>query len=238
MRPKTALTIAFLTCLLSAFAVPAEAVMIGQIDDFQDGTTQNWFVPDATHPNPPTNIATGGPGGAGDQFLQLTATGGGGPGSRMAVLNETQWAGNYTAAGVRAIEMDVNNFGPDDLFLRLLFEDFSGIPFTPPVNLALSANALFVPAGSGWVHLRFKVSPAFLAVETFGSVAGALADTDTLRIFHNPNPAFPGPGVGIPTVNAQLGVDNITAVPEPGAFLLLAAGLAAWSGRRRNRGAR
>jgi hypothetical protein len=51
-------------------------------------------------------------------------------------------------------------------------------------------------------------------------------NTDTLRIFHNPDPNFPGPGIGIPAVNAQLGVDNITAaVPEPATVSLLAGGL-------------
>jgi hypothetical protein len=127
--------------------------------------------------------------------------------------------------------MDVNNFGPDDLFLRLLFENFDGLG--PPIDLALSANAVFVPAGSGWRTVIFPITPSDLAVETFGTVQGALMNVDTLRIFHNADPTFPGPGLGIPTVNVTLGVDNITAVPEPGTTAFIAGVLLALVAHRR-----
>ena len=217
-----------------AIAVPLSAVTVGQIDDFQDGTTMGWFVPGAS-PNPPANVPTGGPGGAGDAYLQLVATGGAGPGSRLAVLNVDQWGGNYLASGITAIQMSVNNFGPEDLHLRLLFEDFPDAPMMPPDNLALSANAIVMPAGSGWMTILFPVTAADLVGGGLGTVLGALIDVDTIRIFHNPAPEFPGPGVGIPTVNATLGVDNIHAVPEPGAIWLLGGGLMAVVGWRRGR---
>lgn len=200
----------------------ASGVTVGQIDTFSDGTTMNWFVPGA-HPSPPDNQPTGGPNGSGDAYLGIMALGGGGPGSHLSVLNSGQWAGNYLGAEVTRIRMDVNNFGPDDLYLRLLFGDLDGAG--PPTNLALTAQAQFVPAGSGWITVEFPIAPADLVVETFGTAAGALSSTDTLRIFHNPAPTFPGPGVGIPPVNATLGVDNVTAVPEPLAYQLLAVGV-------------
>ena len=203
----------------------ASAVVIGQIDTFEDGTTAGWHVPGES-PAPPTNIATGGPAGAGDNFMRLMSLGSNGPGGRLSVLNDSQWSGNYIAAGIGQIVMDVNNVGSSDLYLRLLFEDFSNVPNTPPTNLALSANAAIVPSGSGWQRISFDVSPSGL-VATLGTVSGALANTDTLRVFHNPSPTFPGPGNGIPSVAAQLGVDNIQAVtgrvPEyfsPAALLL------------------
>ena len=214
----------------------AASPIVGQIDTFEDGTTMGWFVPEPTNPNPPVNIATGGPGGVADAFLQLTANGTDGSGGRLSVLNESQWTGDYLAAGIGAIQMDVNNFGPDDLYLRLLFEDFEGMG--PPANLALTADPIFVPAGSGWTSVTFNIAPSDLVVDTFGSVLGALSNVDTLRIFNNPSPAFPGPGVGIPAVTAVLGVDNITAVaavPEPATLLLLGGGLAAAIARTRAR---
>jgi len=128
------------------------------------------------------------------------------------------------------ISMYVNNFGPNDLFLRLLFEDFEGLG--PPVNLALSTNAIFVPANSGWVNVQFPIAPANLTA-LFGTAIGALTDTDTLRIFHNPDPTFPGPGSGIPAVTAVLGIDNITAVPEPATLSFLVGGLLVLFVRRR-----
>ena len=224
--------------LLSGFAVlatillaphqAAQGVTLGQTDTFEDGTTMGWFVPGVS-PVPPANVSGGGPGGAGDAFLRLSALGAAGPGSRLSVLNDSQWTGDYLAAGVTAIRMDVNNFGPETLHLRLLFGDFDGA--ATPANLALSASAVIVPAGSGWMVVDFPIGLTDLVVDTFGTVMGALSDTDTLRIFHNPDPTFPGPGAGIPPVTATLGVDNISAqslasqIPVPPIVLLVLAGL-------------
>src|SRR5690242_10432873 len=116
--------------LFALGCVCASGATIGQIDTFSTGT-ENWMAPDPDNPNPPTT-ALGGPGGPADQYLKLVANGGDfapeTAGSRLTVLNGAQWAGNYVAAGIRAIAMDVNNFGPDPLFLRLLFESFPGAP--------------------------------------------------------------------------------------------------------------
>lgn len=210
------------------------AAVIGQTDTFSGGTTEGWFVPGPS-PVAPSQEPDGGPGGAGDGYLKLQATGAAGPGSNLSVLNETQWAGNYTAAGIGWIQMDVRNFGPSDVYLRLLFEDFDGPG--PPVNLALSANAIFVPAGGDWTTVSFPVTEGHLAPGGLGTVAGALASVDVLRIFHTPAAAFPGPGVGPEPVNVVLGVDNITAVaiPEPGTWGFAIMGLGALLAVRRAR---
>ena len=71
-------------------------VVLGQVDDFQNGTTMSWtngFVPD------PVNVATGGPAGAGDRYLQVSSGTFGG-GSRSIVFNQVQWIGNYAGQGV------------------------------------------------------------------------------------------------------------------------------------------
>ena len=78
---------------------------------------------------PPAVQPGGGPGGAGDPFLRITATGASGPGSRLVAMNGAQWSGDYLAAGVAALEMDLINIGASDLTVRLLFEDpSSGAP--------------------------------------------------------------------------------------------------------------
>ena len=226
-------TLSFVVIL--GLASSAAAIPIGP-DTFQDGTTMGWGVPGPSVV-PPSNVATGGPGGGGDAYLQLQANAAlGGAGSRLSVLNETQWTGDFRAAGITAISMDVNNFGPEELVLRLLFEDFDAPG--PPANIALTLADIVVPAGSGWMSVVFDLSPANLMAGGFGTVEGALTDVDVLRIFHNPLAAFPGPGVGIPMVTTTLGVDNITAVgavPEPATGALLIGGLAAALVRARRR---
>lgn len=225
-------------CLLLPSVALADPVTIGQTDTFEGGTTQNWTVhlgPPFFPPHPaPPSILSGGPGGAADHYMLVTAIGGlGGAGSKLSVINGSQWAGNYIAAGVNAITMDLNNFGPDHLFLRLLFED----PMMgPPNNVAFSTDAVFLPAGSGWRHVTFLIGPSNLTAG-LGSVNAALMNATAIRLFHNPAPAFPPPPIGPPPVNVRLGVDNITAaaVPEPTTFLLLGTGLAGISAAVRKR---
>lgn len=202
---------------------PAAAVSLGQTDDFEDGTTQGWQINLLGFGSPPAealpkNILSGGPAGVDDNYLQLTSVGGAGAGSRLTVLNfGAQWAGDYIAAGVGAISMDVYNLGNSDLLLRLLVSDPT---IGPPQNVAFSTLPVLVPAGSGWMNVIFPLTPADLTAG-LGSVLTALTGATELRIFHNPDPGFPGPAVV-----AQLGVDNITAVPlPPTALLLLGSGL-------------
>ncbi len=210
--------------LLWACAGSTAAVVVGQVDTFEDGTSMGWFFgggPVGIPPTPWVNVPTGGPAGTSDNFLQISANGGAGPLSRLSALNVFQWAGNYTSAGVGAVRMDVNNFGPDDLDLRLFFEDLSP-GFGPPVNQALS-GAVHVPALSGWTTIEFPISAADL-LPVLGSAADALMNTDLLRIVHNPLDTVPPPPTSLPVVTAILGVDNIqalNAVDEPGAMSLL-----------------
>jgi hypothetical protein len=209
-------------------ASTAWAVPVG-LDDFEDGTTAGWHVGDLAHPAPPVNISTGGPAGIDDAYLQLQAFGGSGPGSRLSALNLSQWTDDFTS--VSAIGMDVNNFGPEDLVLRLLFVNFPDAP-GPPTDVAWTLAPIVVPSGGGWNNVIFSLSAANLFAP-FGTVGGALADVDELRIFHNPNPFFGGPSVGAPPVVATLGIDNIgvivetTEVPEPASMLLMLVGLGA-----------
>ena len=211
--------------LVAALFAPrsAAALAIDQIDTFEDGTTQGWVVAllGSPHPAPPANVATGGPAGDGDAFLLLTAVGGVGAGNRLTVINPAQWAGDYTAAGITQIAMDVRNFGETELALRLLFEDpVVGVPS----NQAFSTDAIAVPAGGGWTHIAFPVTPAALSA-ALGTVDAALSGATEIRIFHSTANDYPGESIA-----AQLGVDNIRAAPEPGGAALAAFAVAALAG--------
>lgn len=201
--------------LALTLALPTQAVVPGQADTFESGTTLGWGV-GANHPVPPTVMTTGGPAGAGDHYLQLQAIGSGGPASRLAVRNDAQWAGDYTAAGITALTMDIFNFGPSDLSLRLLFE--AGSPTL--TDQAWSTVPVLVPGGSGWRSVVFPVTASDLSAAPGSQVADALAGAVAIRLFHGTLPLFPGEAVVV-----TVGVDNITAVPEPATAGLLALGL-------------
>jgi hypothetical protein len=138
-------------------------------------------------------------------------------------MNATQWSGNYTAGGITGISMDPNNFGPSDLVVRLYFEDPLG---GPPANHAVTSG-FTLPAGSGWQHVLIPVLASDLTVLA-GDASVLLGNTTVVRIFHGSAATFPGPAIA-----GSLGVDNISAVPAPGAWLLMLTGLAALAGRAR-----
>ena len=214
----------YLVAAIVAFTpISAGAVVVGQLDTFEDGTAAGWQIgggPVGVPSTPLSNVVTGGPAGAGDNYIQITATGGSGPGSRLSAINISQWSGDYTAAGVSAIGMSLSNSGPQDLYLRLLFVELSG---TGPVNVAFSTDPIFVPAGSGWIEALFPILPQDLT-SPLGTAAGALLNTSELRLFHSTSPTF-SPGQN-EAVAATLGVDNIRAmgVPEPSTWAMMLIG--------------
>jgi hypothetical protein len=177
-------------------ALPIEE---NQWDNFEDGTTKGWGS-GGPNPNPPINISGGGPNGDDDNFLQVTSTGGSGPGSMFISFNNSQWTGNYIAAGVTVISMHVNNFGTTDLLLRLAFLGSGGNFWT--------INAEPIPANSGWVTANFSIQPMDLAGGN--NVNNTLNNVTQLRLLHS----VAGGYQGDPIV-AQLGIDNITAAPQP-----------------------
>ncbi|MGH8101337.1 MAG: hypothetical protein ACREIW_08560 [Chthoniobacterales bacterium] len=190
--------------------------MIGQIDDFQDGTTQNW-TNGGIPPTPPiVNIPDGGPGGAGDNYIQVTSLGGQGAGNRLITFNRDQWLGDYIGQGVTSVEMDLKNFGNTNLSMRIGFKQEIG-PGAP----GYVSPAFFLPAGSGWQHVVFTISMATmipidspLDFNTFFS-----GNFQEVRILNALNPDLNGE-----PIVAQIGIDNIHAVPEPSVFALGAVG--------------
>jgi len=217
---------------MAALPLFAAAVTVGQVDTFQTNL-DNWFAgglgpPNQQPPIPPFVQASGGPAGAGDAYMVVTASEANGAGSRVVAINTTQWAGNYLAAAVGSISMDLINLGQSDLTIRLLFEDPMG---GPPVDEAVTTFGAFLPAQSGWQHFVFPVlGPNLTAIE--GNAWAALANATLLRIVNAPSAGDAVQQIGI------LGVDNIAsvaAVPEPSTILLCLAGLGVVTGVARKR---
>jgi len=211
------------------FARSASAVVVGQIDTFQDGSLLNWmnggFAP------PITNFNTGGPGGAGDGYIQMTANGGG-PGGRLTMFNVDQWGGNFIAPGVTTLEIDLNNQSAVSLSIRFAFK--SALSQSSPGYLSA---AMLLPANSGWQHFSISITAANLvAIGDPTAYATFFTGVAEMRIIHS---VGTGNLNGDPVTGA-LGIDNLRAVPEPtvtalaaGALALFAAGVV----RRRCRNA-
>jgi hypothetical protein len=190
---------------------PVHAVTPGQIDTFQDGTTDNWFNGGNMQP---MNISSGGPLGANDHFLKVTANGSGSLG-RLTVFNRTQWLGNYITAGVNEIDLDLNNFSNITLSIRLAFKSdtFSGVPGY------VTTNAFSLAPNSGWQHAVFSITPATMtAVNGPSPFATFFSAPAEFRII---NASSTGDLNG-DSVVGQLGIDNILAVPEPPSVALIA----------------
>ena len=206
-----------LTVLLLQIAAsgPAWGIVAGQVDDFEDGTTQAWSE-GAVSPNPPTNQPSGGPAGVGDNYLENVSSGSFGPGGKQIVFNTLQWSGDYVAAGVGRIDMDLANFGATGLSIRVALEGLPGEQFS-------STQAFALPPDGQWRSASFDLSQAGLTqVLGVGTLESALSGVTTLRILSAASaPAFNGDEIA-----ATLGVDNISAAASPPSVPLLPV----WSG--------
>ena len=211
-----------LTLLL--FARPASAVVPGQLDTFQDGTTNDWT--NGGLAPPVTNIATGGPGGAGDRYIRLTADGSG-AGGRLTTFNFLQWAGDYIAAGITTLEVDLLNQSAVTLSIRFAFR-FELVQNAPGY---LTAPMVLLP-GSGWQHFSVSITAAnVIPVGGPAAYSTFFSNITELRII---NEAGTGNLNGDPVIG-QLGIDNVHAVPEPAITALAATGLLALAVRVKRR---
>jgi len=204
----------------------AAAATLGVLSDFETGQ-QGWFS-GPQNLNPPVVAADGGPQGAGDAFLRVTANGGVGMGGRLVFFNRMgAWTGSYTSAGIAAIEMDLKNLTEAVLSIRIEIQG-------PSMNRIVSTAAAQLAALQDWTHFRIPIDAAGFAG---ANVAAALANAVEIRILHNPQAT---PSISAPFIAAQLGIDNVRTapVPEPSTIALVAAGLAGLGAGHRSRAER
>jgi hypothetical protein len=207
--------------LLGLWPNEASAIAVGQIDGFQDGTTQNWVegVGGAIPPIPPAVVANAGPNGAGDFALRLTATGAVvGPGGKLVVNNvQTRWQGNYTAAGVNGIMLDVRNPNAFPVTMRI---GIDGPAIGTTGGRWISAGVA-VAATSGWQTLTFSLVPQDLLPGDLAATSAAttLSNVGLLRVMHAPTATWQGA-----VVTGQLDLNDIEALPEPTLGLTVFAG--------------
>jgi hypothetical protein len=204
--------------IVAALAVTggAQAIVNGQIDTFSSDIA-SWSGA------APTWISTGGtPAG----YLQLTSSGGSGSGGRMAGFNTAQWSGNFATAGVTSIGVDMENTGQNQVEMRLTF-------FALDSTQWVSNNSLVLNPGSGWVHVNYALNAGNFTSSNGGATSFASTMTGVIRMMLRHDP-LPVSSTGVPIV-AQIGIDNVQAVPEPASLTAVGLGLVALLRRRASR---
>lgn len=206
----------------------AGAVVVGQIDDFQNGTTANWTNGEIIGTTPVTNVPNGGPAGAGDHYIQLTADGSN-SGGKLTAFNRDQWLGDYPAANVTSIEVDLLNQSSVTLSIRMAFKNGPGSNGVP----GYLTQAMVLPVGSGWQHFTISLAPANL-IPVGGPAPWETFFIGEVRFIHATGTSNLS---GTPVVG-QLGIDNVRAVPEPATCVLFGVSLMAIAAWRRNKASR
>ena len=196
----------FFLSLVLASAIALAQVSANQVDDFEDGTTQNWIIGSPSSAvSPPEYIATDGPDGLNDGFLTYTSTPPptGGAGSKMVMFSAgEQWSSNFISEGVVAVKFDVRVL-TNDLNLRIAFQGPNG-------KRICTTNAVNVIAGSGWQPVIIPVTTSDFTVisgSTDVSITDALSNVNTMRILSSNAPTW----VNADTVISTINLDNITA---------------------------
>jgi hypothetical protein len=203
-----------LVVAIALSAVPAVAITFGQFDNFQSGTFAGWTGGVAL-----SNQPNGGPDGPYDRYLRLDSGGG-----NLGIFNEAQWSGDYAAAGVTRVVLDLNNFGPNPVSLRVMIAT-PGCS-SPPLTCTAwtSTIATVLPITNGWVKVEFSLAePDLTRVLGSGSYASSIANVQKLLLHHDDGGPSP-PGTQM-LVDADLGVDNVVALPEPWSGAGLVAGV-------------
>ena len=158
-----------------SLAVPCKTlgITLGQVDTFEGGTAQGW--------NPlltgvgVDNANGGGPAGINDHYLSVHAGGSNGQ-FKLQTYNDLQWTGNYTAAGVTRISMDLKTFFVSQPTLPIRIAIAETIGGTSSVGYC-SATPYSLVADGLWHHAEFSLdqfdmaavnSPNPLSVELTG----------------------------------------------------------------------
>ena len=192
----------------AASAPTAFALTNGRVDTFSSGTTEGWASPAN---NPPIVVTTGGPTGAGDGYVFVTATDGS-LNSQLAALNVTQWAGDYLQAGVSAFEMDLWNTEKNALVLRVQISHFS--PLGQPTDVVVS-KPIVLPPGRGWVPVVVSIAMEDLRT-LIGDARLALSGATEVQIVEGAVHAIQAEAQASPGASlGGLGLDNFRAVGIP-----------------------
>jgi hypothetical protein len=185
-------------CALVACSGVLRAVEVGHIDDFESGTA-GWTGAG------PSVVDSGGPAGDGDAYLEVVAGGGNGPGSRASTYNiGSAWIGDYAAAGITSIDLDLMNVesssGPLSMRLVLFGPNSTNNRWT-------STDAVMIPNDGQWQHVSFPIDGSTITRVMGGATYEDMLE-NVVRVMIRHDPGTPT-GTGA-TIQATFGMDNVT----------------------------
>ena len=210
--------------LVSGPLASAQAnIVIGSTSNFNSGDSGGWTNGQVADPV----ITLGGPGGPNDPYLRVTSDGSG-SGGKLTVFNNTDaWTGLWLTAGVVRVEMDFRNFDPQGRTLSMRMGFLASAGQGQP---GWCTDAFSLPADGQWHHAVFILSPStMISVNSPLDWETAMQWVTQVRIFHSVTPSPVGTNFA-----SSVGIDNIVAMPAPGAACVLMLG-GSMAGTRRRR---
>ncbi|MEL7449977.1 MAG: hypothetical protein AAFN78_12260 [Pseudomonadota bacterium] len=200
MKGRRYLSLLAVPAFLYAAAATAQ-IQLGILDDFEAGPMMcgedNW-IEGGGSPNPPVGELLCGE--LETCCLSAPSAGGFGPGSRQVIFNETQWTGDYIAAGVNVVQMQAANASATETInLRIgITNALSCFVSTDPIVLAPAT-----PGPDGLVFARFildestmtEVSGNLCKAPGLSSFDEVMSDVIQLRIISSASPAWAGDAI-------------------------------------------
>ena len=187
----------------------AFAIVPGQISTFEDGTSQGWEGGADQE-----IVLTDGPAGFGDNFFNIkTNPQSNQQGTKLATYNQgTDWAGDYQAAGITEISMDLKNFADTLIDLEIRIVLFGPGASANTATRYTSTQSKIIPPDGQWHRVVFSLSEDSLTLvsgtDTYTTV---MQGVQRILIRHQAG----APAAGGTTVLAGMGLDNIQAIGTP-----------------------
>ena len=181
----------------AALAAVAGAATLGFHDRFNDGTTGAWIGGSAG-----ANPGTGGVGGEGDGFLQISVPGPT-PGNLGLYSTDPAYQGNWSAAGITQVRLWLKDVGTANAGLEMHVCLGNGA-----VGNFWQSNTGLIPPTTGWQQFTVDVTNGanftFIG-STNSGFAAALQGVDRLLLRHDKAPYTKFPD----TIIGDVGVDEV-----------------------------
>ena len=187
----------------------ASAVVLGFVDDFSGPDTNGW-----ASFNSNTNPGTGGVGGAGDGYLLIASDIVFNFGTHNDGLNYT---GDWVTAGITQVSFYLNDVNtPEDFFFHFLL---SGAP-PGQQDSTWQCNVGYQPPNGAWQQYVVDLSGGganWTRIRGAASFDDVLHNVDNAHFRHDLPPYNQYPD----GIMGNLGIDQITLLPEPATVILL-----------------